>query len=108
MGWAFVALACGFAEMPVVTLGHGAPLVAAFGTEQAAAGAGAVGRDVLAEQGDELRGDRDFAGGPAGVRVGPAFGAAFEAAVQTGWHAHTDPCLPLRRTWLRGPTGRLS
>ena len=55
--------------------------VAAFGAEQAAVGAGAVGLDVLAEQGDELRGDRDFAGGPAGLGVGPAFGAAFEAAV---------------------------
>jgi hypothetical protein len=47
--------------LPDLPPGGGLDGVAALGTEQAAVGAGAVGRDVLAQQGDELRGDRDFA-----------------------------------------------
>ena len=56
--------------------------VAVLGPEQAAVRARAVRLDVGAEELDELRRDGDLADGSAGVRGGPALGAAFEAAVQ--------------------------
>ena len=79
--------------LPDLPPGGGLERVAVFGPEQPTVGGGAEGLDVRAEEFDELGRDRDLPYGSAGSRAGPAFGAAFEAAVQTVRLAGSGSCL---------------